>query len=159
METGPLWGLSTSHQWIPFARASDTELWCFLWSAPEQTVEQTIKTLVIWLSFVSYTKENYRDIYWEPTVSSFKSGIQVWWILWSKNGSTTDLSSSIVTVSQLHNWCLIIQIATIYRTWTIELILLVFITTLQMWLQAPVTQPAHIVFWLTDTWSTVKSLI
>ena len=27
---------------------SDVELWCFLWSAPEQTVEQTIKTLVIW---------------------------------------------------------------------------------------------------------------
>ena len=27
--------------------ASDAELWCFLWSAPEQTVEQTIKTAVI----------------------------------------------------------------------------------------------------------------
>ena len=28
--------------------ASDAELWCFLWSAPEQTVEHTIETLVIW---------------------------------------------------------------------------------------------------------------
>ena len=24
------------------------ELWCFLWSAPKQTVEQTIETLLIW---------------------------------------------------------------------------------------------------------------
>ena len=28
-------------------KASDAELWCFLWSAPEQTVEQTIETLMI----------------------------------------------------------------------------------------------------------------
>ena len=26
----------TSHQWIPSTKASDVELWCFLWSAPEQ---------------------------------------------------------------------------------------------------------------------------
>ena len=24
-----------SHQWIPLTKASDAELWCFLWSAPE----------------------------------------------------------------------------------------------------------------------------
>ena len=29
-------------------KASDAELWCYLWSAPEQTVEQTIETPVIW---------------------------------------------------------------------------------------------------------------
>ena len=29
-------------------KASDAELWCFLWSAPEQTVEQTIVTPMIW---------------------------------------------------------------------------------------------------------------
>ena len=28
-----------SHRWIPLTKASDVELWCFLWSAPEQTVE------------------------------------------------------------------------------------------------------------------------
>ena len=28
--TGPLWGESTGHRWIPFTKASDTELWCFL---------------------------------------------------------------------------------------------------------------------------------
>ena len=27
---------------FPLTKASDTEFWCFLWSAPEQTVEQTI---------------------------------------------------------------------------------------------------------------------
>ena len=30
------------------SRASDTELWCFLWCEPEQTVEQTVEILVIW---------------------------------------------------------------------------------------------------------------
>ena len=33
--TGPLWGEFTGHQWIPLTKASDAELWCFLWSAPE----------------------------------------------------------------------------------------------------------------------------
>ena len=32
--TGPLWGEFTGHRWIPLTKASDTELWCFLWSAP-----------------------------------------------------------------------------------------------------------------------------
>ena len=45
--TGPLWGESTGHRWIPLTKASDAELWCFLWPAPEQTVEQTTKTPVI----------------------------------------------------------------------------------------------------------------
>ena len=37
--TGPLCGEFTSHWWIPLTKASDAELWCFLWSAPEQTIE------------------------------------------------------------------------------------------------------------------------
>ena len=32
---------------IPHTKASDAELWCFLWSLPELTVEQTIETPVI----------------------------------------------------------------------------------------------------------------
>ena len=32
--TGPFWGEFTSHRWIPLTKASDAELWCFLWSAP-----------------------------------------------------------------------------------------------------------------------------
>ena len=39
---------STGHRWIPLTESSDSEFWCFLWSAYEQTIEQTIETLVIW---------------------------------------------------------------------------------------------------------------
>ena len=39
---------STGHRWIPLTKPSDAELWYFLWSAPEQTVEQAIEALVIW---------------------------------------------------------------------------------------------------------------
>ena len=46
--TGPLWGESTGHHWIPITKASDTELWYFLWSASEQTAEQALDTPVIW---------------------------------------------------------------------------------------------------------------
>ena len=33
-------------------KACDSELWCFLWSAPKQTAEQTIETPVIWDAIV-----------------------------------------------------------------------------------------------------------
>ena len=46
--TGPLWGESTAHQWIPLTKGSGAEFWGFLWSALEQTVQQTIQTPVIW---------------------------------------------------------------------------------------------------------------
>ena len=39
--------VSEIHRWIPLTKASDTELCCFLWSAPEQTVDWTIETPVI----------------------------------------------------------------------------------------------------------------
>ena len=45
--TGPLWGEFTGDRSIPLTKASAAELWCFLWSAPEETVEQTIETPVI----------------------------------------------------------------------------------------------------------------
>ena len=45
--TGPLWGESTGDRWIPLTKASDAEFWWFLWSASEQTVEQTIQTPAI----------------------------------------------------------------------------------------------------------------
>ena len=32
--TGPFCGEFTGHRWIPRTKTSDTELWCFLWSAP-----------------------------------------------------------------------------------------------------------------------------
>ena len=38
----------TGQKWIPITKASDTELWCFFISAPEQTDGETIEMLVIW---------------------------------------------------------------------------------------------------------------
>ena len=46
--TGPLGRECTGHWWIPLTKASDEELWCFLWSMSEQTVEETSEMLVIW---------------------------------------------------------------------------------------------------------------
>ena len=46
--TGALWEETTGHGWIPLTKASDAGLWCFLWSAPEQTTEQTVQMPVIW---------------------------------------------------------------------------------------------------------------
>ena len=46
--TGLLCGEFTGHRWIPRTKASDAELWWFVWFAPEPTVEQTMETLVIW---------------------------------------------------------------------------------------------------------------
>ena len=37
--TGHLCGELTGDRWILHRKASDAELWCFLWSAPEQTIE------------------------------------------------------------------------------------------------------------------------
>ena len=36
--TGPLCGEFTGHRWIPSTKASNAELWCFLWTAPELTI-------------------------------------------------------------------------------------------------------------------------
>ena len=43
--TGPLWGESTGHRWI----------WSFLWSAPEQTIEQIIHDKMISDTFIWIT--------------------------------------------------------------------------------------------------------
>ena len=37
--TGPLCMEFTGHRRIPLTKASDAELWYYLWSAPKQTVE------------------------------------------------------------------------------------------------------------------------
>ena len=46
--TGHLCGEFTGPRWIPRTKASEAELWCFLWSASEQTIEKTMTRLVIW---------------------------------------------------------------------------------------------------------------
>ena len=45
--TGPVSGINR-HRWIPLTKASDAELWCFSLICAWKTVEQTIKTPVIW---------------------------------------------------------------------------------------------------------------
>ena len=50
--TVPLRGESTDHRWIPLTKDSDAELCYFLWSAPEQTIEQTIEPPAIWDAIV-----------------------------------------------------------------------------------------------------------
>ena len=45
---GPLWGKTTVQRWFPLTKTFDTELCWFLWSTPEHTFEQIIKTPVIW---------------------------------------------------------------------------------------------------------------
>ena len=49
--TGLLCGEFTGDRWIPRTKASDEELWCFLWSAPDPTVEKTMEKPVIWDAF------------------------------------------------------------------------------------------------------------
>ena len=34
--TDPLWGESNGHRWISPTKASDAEIWCFIWSPPEK---------------------------------------------------------------------------------------------------------------------------
>ena len=46
--TGHLCGEFIGPRWIPRTKASDAELWCFLWSASEWTIELTIVRQVIW---------------------------------------------------------------------------------------------------------------
>ena len=40
--TGPLCGEFAGHRWIPLTKASDAELWLFIWPAREKTIEQTM---------------------------------------------------------------------------------------------------------------------
>ena len=46
--TGLLWGEFPGHRGIPLTKANDAQLWCFLLSTPERTVEQKMETPVIW---------------------------------------------------------------------------------------------------------------
>ena len=58
----PYMGEFTGHRWIPLIEASDAELWSFLWSAPEQIVEQTIETPMIWEVIALIMT----SLYWKP---------------------------------------------------------------------------------------------
>ena len=59
-------GKSTDHRQIPLTKASDAEFWCFLWSVPLQTLEQTIETPVIWDAAALIMTPSSRASYWIP---------------------------------------------------------------------------------------------
>ena len=46
---------------VPLKKASYAELWCFLWSAPEQTVEQTICHILLWFGIGQQTRQHQRS--------------------------------------------------------------------------------------------------
>ena len=77
--TSHLCGEFTGHRWIPHTKASDAELWCFLWSAPEGTIEKTIVGLVIWDAIVSIMTSELCHDPW-PTYNlrpiSFRYGVR-----------------------------------------------------------------------------------
>ena len=66
--TGPLWEESTGHWWIPLTKASDAELWCFLWCAPEQTWDLP----VIWAAMLFMWLHCYATV---PQEISFLFGV------------------------------------------------------------------------------------
>ena len=80
-------GESTGDQWIPLTKAIDAELWCFLWSAPQQTVEQRIETPVIWDTIVlimtslqwSWKLSVCSDQTSRRNVASTSEGLHCWW--------------------------------------------------------------------------------
>ena len=55
----------TGDCWIPLTNASDVEFWCFLWSAPEQTVVQTIEKPAIWNAIMP----NMSSLQWNLTMT------------------------------------------------------------------------------------------
>ena len=65
--TGPLCGEFTGHQWIPLTKASDTELWCFLWSTSDGWVNNENPR---WFETPS------SSLWHHYNVDSFKSSIQ-----------------------------------------------------------------------------------
>ena len=51
---GPLWGESTGRL---LTKANDAYIWCFLCSAPEQTVDQILETLVLHYNYKTNQQE------------------------------------------------------------------------------------------------------
>ena len=72
----PLCGEFISQRQIPLTKA--IELWCFLWSAPEQTVEQIIEMSVIWdLIMLIMMLLPWSDCYTFDVVSQSNSTTQI----------------------------------------------------------------------------------
>ena len=69
--TGPLWGEFTGDRWIPLTKASDAELWCFIWSAPEPVIWDAIALIMTslqWFMAAETMNKYYR--------------FGTWWMRW-----------------------------------------------------------------------------
>ena len=83
---------STGHRWIPLIKASDAEqLWCFLWSASEHTIEQTIEMPVIWDAIAIITSH----------CNDWRLWTRYWLVAWWHPAITLTNIDSLSTVASL----------------------------------------------------------
>ena len=54
--------ITSAHDLLSDNYFFNIEVWCLLWSAPEQTVEQIIELPVIWVAMVSKNDDKYKYI-------------------------------------------------------------------------------------------------
>ena len=90
--TGHLCGEFTGPRWIPYTKASDAELWCFLWSVSKYTVEKKNSeagdlrryrahydvTVMLTCTHVTCS--------WRNTLSKVKQGVFVLMLWWKDVG-------------------------------------------------------------------------
>ena len=73
--TGPMCGEFAGHRWIPLTKASDAELWSFLWSAPEQTIEQITEMPLSW--FWRHCNAFSRQFLWRVDQTCWRPGARL----------------------------------------------------------------------------------
>ena len=78
--TGLLCGEFPAHRWIPVTKANDVYLWCFLWCAPEETVEQIIETpVILGRPIAHYDVTVMMGIHMRFSISLSIASLDVWW--------------------------------------------------------------------------------
>ena len=75
--TDPLCGEFTCHQWIPLTKPSDANLWCFLWSAPAQTIMSWRRCPTYGRDVVSYCYLRFCNFCRPPCLTSSCVGLNV----------------------------------------------------------------------------------
>ena len=98
--TGPLWGESTGRRWFSLTKATDAELWCFLWCRPEQTSEQTIETPVFWDAWRSLYR-HCNVLKWIPTTRLLS--VNWYWMMWIEYIAAKCIQRNGRT-NGVHNW-------------------------------------------------------
>ena len=96
--TGHLCGEFTGHRWIPRTKASDAELWCFLWSGPNERLSKQ--------SWGWWFETPLRPL-WRHSNDSEKCWIE--WVVWPEK------QGPVSPVRQCHR-----NFASGCRTWKIE---------------------------------------